>query len=152
MKAVAIDGNHKIHRLTCSHDVIFVYTQETSSLKTGCLNSPLMGSFYCKQHSKPFLHLKFFDKKLRFTFEQIYCQRKGRVKKEGFVLHDSIKKNDTANLLVSYEDKLPFFITKNQVSRKNFLVLIKNDFQFFFNVYILRRFYFITCQKRDWFV
>lgn len=138
-KAIAIDGNHKINRLTCCFDEVFINNHETSPLQTGCTNSPLMGSYFCNQHTDKFLNLKFFEKKLRFTSNQIRSDKKGKINTNGLILHDSIEKDDKIFLLVSYEDRIPFFVTNGQVAR-NYRFLYSFDFLFILNLILKKDF------------
>jgi len=120
-KAIAIDGNHKIHRLVCRFDENELIIPETSPIKIGCIQTPLFGSYYCQSHIDNFIYLNFYGKRLRFTQDQIIC-KKGKIKLNGIIFHDSIEKDKKTFFLVSYNDKSPFFVSSNQVKSKNFIV------------------------------
>jgi len=112
--AIAIDGNHKIHRRVCCFDELDLIIPEATPIQIGCVNTPLLGSFYCERHSKDFIYLQFYEQRLRFTKDQIIC-KKGQVNIQRLLIHDSIQVEGKFFFLASYEDKIPFFVTSKQV-------------------------------------
>ena len=56
---ITVDGIWSMHRRRCMNDFSFFPTQEFGNLNTGCRESPMLKSYFCKAHQNE--QLKFFD-------------------------------------------------------------------------------------------
>ena len=74
---ITIDGNWKLTRAKCCFDSIFIRIKEFGKLITGCLKTPNINSYFCKNHhGKDLIFRARKNKKVCFHPNRIQVTRK----------------------------------------------------------------------------
>jgi hypothetical protein len=119
--AINVDGNWKCFRLKCAFEDVHLISNEMNPIKIGCLETPMRGSYFCKNHSyiQEIVHFNVNGQKWPFDARAIKSEVKGRIGKNVKVkIHDYFE-NHSGNIYylvtISESDDNPFWATENQI-------------------------------------
>ncbi len=100
--------------------MFFSFILKVGEIVTGCVKTPLQGSFFCADHKLIGDKYTFrYRKKTMLLDLNTIRPKVGRIKYENLVIHDSfVDRNDNVLLLVDYSDDSTgtfFWVTSNQI-------------------------------------